>query len=251
MSLHGGTPASLPSSVSEGSGNDSLGASNIPLNATAQLSPAHLAAIAKIVRYTLAVQARVSQADSVRSVPSSVPAANVAVDIPSLPSSFCGTFGSQSAALLVSGTVGTASQWPPLSAVSIRGRPAFVFPSFVSTFEPPIPSLVSSGANASVLGLQPGLAGVSQPNSTLPAPILHQPFVAGPVFSPIPAKLVSQIVTGKFVELNELLSSNIVHTEPEPQLIFDGRLVLTPLLRKPSGALSTLPLGWRHFPASH
>ena len=31
------------------------------------------------------------------------------------------------------------------------------------------------------------------------------------------------IVSGKFVELDELLSTNIVLTEPEPQLLFDGR----------------------------
>ena len=58
---------------------------------------------------------------------------------------------------------------------------------------------------------------------SIPAPVLHQPFMVCPGFSPIPAKLVSQIVPGKFVELNELLSSNIALNEPEPQLLFDGR----------------------------
>ena len=48
----------------------------------------------------------------------------------------------------------------------------------------------------------------------------------------IPAKLVGQIVAGKFVELNELSSSNIVLNEPEPQLLFDGRLVLTSTPKK-------------------
>lgn len=62
--------------------------------------------------------------------------------------------------------------------------------------------------------------------------ILHQPLVAGPGFSPVPAKLVSQIVAGKFVELNELLSANLVLTEPEPQLLFEGRLVLTSTPKK-------------------
>ena len=46
-------------------------------------------------------------------------------------------------------------------------------------------------------------------------------------FSPILAKIVTQIVSGNFVEFDELLSSNIVLTEPEPQLLLDGRLVLT------------------------
>ena len=45
-------------------------------------------------------------------------------------------------------------------------------------------------------------------------------------FTSIPAKLVGQIVAGKFTQLNELSSSNIVLDEPEPQLLFDGCLVL-------------------------
>ena len=40
-------------------------------------------------------------------------------------------------------------------------------------------------------------------------------------------KLVSQIVTGKFIELNKLLSTNLVLNKPKPQLLFDGQLVLT------------------------
>ena len=60
-----------------------------------------------------------------------------------------------------------------------------------------------------------------------PAPILHQPFVVGLGFSRIPPKIVTQIASGKFVEFDELLSTNIALMEPEPQLLFDGRLVLT------------------------
>ena len=55
----------------------------------------------------------------------------------------------------------------------------------------------------------------------------------GPGFSPVPAKLVSQIVAGKFVELHKLLPSNIVLTEPDPQLLFNGHLVLTLPPKKP------------------
>lgn len=50
-------------------------------------------------------------------------------------------------------------------------------------------------------------------------PVLHQPFVVGPGFSPVPAKVVSQIVAGKYADLSELLSVNIVQNEPEPQLL--------------------------------
>ena len=64
--------------------------------------------------------------------------------------------------------------------------------------------------------------------------------MAGPGFSPAPAKLISQIVAGKFVELNELLPSNIVLKEPEPQLLFDGCLVLTSLPKKPKGCIGDI-----------
>ena len=55
---------------------------------------------------------------------------------------------------------------------------------------------------------------------------LHQLFMVGPSFLPVPAKVVSQIVAGEFVELNELLN------ELEPQLWFDGWLVLTSTPKK-------------------
>ena len=72
-----------------------------------------------------------------------------------------------------------------------------------------------------------------QASSLSSLPALQQPFVVGLGFSPIPAKLVGQIVAGKFVDLSELLSSNIASAEPEPQLYFEGRLVLTFMPKKP------------------
>ena len=53
-----------------------------------------------------------------------------------------------------------------------------------------------------------------------------------PGFSPIPAKLVRQIVSGKFAELSELLASNHVSSEPKPQLLFDGHLIFTSAPKK-------------------
>ena len=67
------------------------------------------------------------------------------------------------------------------------------------------------------------LGGISLLTQT---PILHQLFALGPGFSPVPAKLVNQIMAKEFVELNELLD------EPKPQLRFDGRLVLTSTPKK-------------------
>ena len=55
----------------------------------------------------------------------------------------------------------------------------------------------------------------------------------GPDYSPFPAKLVSQIRGGKFVDLSELLAANLVSSETEPQLMLDGRLVLSAPPKKP------------------
>lgn len=64
-------------------------------------------------------------------------------------------------------------------------------------------------------------------------PILNQSFIVGPGFTPVPAKTVGQVVAGKFVDLGDLLPSSVTSTEPEPQLLFDGRLVLTSTTKKP------------------
>ena len=53
-----------------------------------------------------------------------------------------------------------------------------------------------------------------------------------PSFSSILAKTVSQIVAGKYVDLGDLLSVNIVQTEPESQAFLDGRLVFLPSAKK-------------------
>ena len=116
---------------------------------------------------------------------------------------------SQASALWTAGT-GFSTHSSLAQVSSSQGRPAPVVPSFVSTFETPNPSLVSSCAiTASPVASQAGLA-INSVFPSVSAPILHQPFVVGLEFSPILAKLVGQIVAGKFVELNDLLSSSIV-----------------------------------------
>ena len=59
----------------------------------------------------------------------------------------------------------------------------------------------------------------------LASPLLDQPFIVGPRFSPVPAKVVAQFVAGKYINLSDLLAVNLVQREPEPQLLLDGRLV--------------------------
>ena len=110
----------------------------------------------------------------------------------------------------------------------MQGRPNFVVPFFVSTFSPPAPSVAPLLLSVAA-GLLP-----SALSSSSNVPVLQQSFVVAPGFSPVPPKLASQIVSGKFVELRELLSSNIVHThsDSDPQLFFDRQLVLTSTPKK-------------------
>ena len=116
---------------------------------------------------------------------------------------------SQASALWTAGT-GFSTHSSLAQVSSSQGRPALVVPSFVRTFATPNPLLVSSCAiTASPVASQAGLA-INSVFPSVSVPILHQPFVVGLEFSPIPAKLVGQIVAGKFLELNDLLSSNIV-----------------------------------------
>ena len=109
--------------------------------------------------------------------------------------------------------------WQPLVLVFVcyfacyhfhetQRRPDFVVPAFVSTFALLIPAVTSSTNTTAVTPLS--LSGIS---SLVQTPILHQPFVVSPGFSPVPVKLVSQVTAGKFVQLNKLLSANLVLNE--------------------------------------
>ena len=49
-------------------------------------------------------------------------------------------------------------------------------------------------------------------------------FVVGPGHTPIPAKLVKKITNGEFVELADLLSTNLCAVDLEPQAFLDGTL---------------------------
>ena len=72
----------------------------------------------------------------------------------------------------------------------MQGRTDFVVPSFVTTFASPI-TTVTLSSNTAAVTASPSVSGIS---SLAQTPILHQPFVVGPGFSPVPATLVSQIV---------------------------------------------------------
>ena len=112
---------------------------------------------------------------------------------------------------------------------SLPGRPiqsmSPVVPSFVSTFANLSMSVFSL---ASAYNLPTGAKHDGADCPAVPAsPVMDQPFIVGPGFSPVPVKLVAQIVAGKLVDLSELLAVILVQKDPEPQLLLDGRLVLT------------------------
>ena len=101
-----------------------------------------------------------------------------------------------------------------------------VVPSFVSTFANP--SMLASVFSPRISSLQNDVTrDVADRSTVLLSPLLDQPFIVGPGFSPVPARLVAQIVSGKYINLSDLLAVNLVQREPEPQLLFNGHLVLT------------------------
>ena len=214
-----------PASVSAPSASSVASTASSSSSVVSPMSPAFLAAVATAVQQVLSAQ----QASSppACSVPASVANFGGVSASPAQSSQLA----AQASSFAASGA-GFSSPVPATAISPASGRPnSCVVPTFVSTFSSPVPSLAHSAfpsnLNAALPSTTIGAA------SLAPLPVLHQPFVVGPGFSPVPAKLVSQIVAGKFVELHELLPSNIVLTEPEPQVLFDGRLVLTSPPKKP------------------
>ena len=136
----------------------------------------------------------------------------------------------QTATFLASGGAFPEQQGISLHS-STQGRPNLTVPSFVATFATPGAPILSTSITAGAPVPVP-LSDISVVASMPSGPFLQQPFVVGPGFSPIPAKTVSQIVAGKYVDLGELLSVNIVQTEPESQAFLDGRLVFLPSAKK-------------------
>ena len=145
-------------------------------------------------------------------------------------SPFDGTFGGIPA-ISASGSAPSSTIVPGPSST---GRPlsSIIVPSFVSTFTAPVMSVSSCAVStaSSLFGAPRDVAVASTVHSS---PVVDHPFVVGPGFSPVPAILVSQILAGKYIDLNELLPANLQLKEPEPQLLLDGRLVLTSQPKKP------------------
>ncbi|KAK2547041.1 hypothetical protein P5673_033201 [Acropora cervicornis] len=167
-----------------------------------------------LVSQTVQAALQASQFHASPAIASSVPS--------SAASSSSDTLNSSAASFLASGTGFQQAQ----SSSTTQGRNiTIVVPSFVSTFNAPASALASASA--------PATSSFSLRSEAFLAPhakssaLADWPFVVGPGFSPVPGKLVSQILRGTFVDLSKLLSVNLVSSDPEPHLMLDGRLVLT------------------------
>ena len=81
-------------------------------------------------------------------------------------------------------------------------------------------------------------------NSSALYPILEQPLVVGPGYSPIAYTGVATIVAGKYLNLADLLPDNNAQPDDhERQLFFDGRLALTAPRRVNKRQMTDL-VGW-------
>ena len=147
------------------------------------------------------------------------------------------------------GGVPTIATPAAIVAQPSAGRPVSTssvsVPSFLSTFTAPaLPALSLAASAASPLGgsshvaSNVAVASVPSPSASI---VADQPFVVGPGVSPVPAKLVSQIMAGKYVDLCDLLPANLQVREPEPHLLFDNRLVLTSQPEKSSRRIEDIP----------
>ena len=135
-----------------------------------------------------------AQANQLQSLVSSLPSTSL-TDSSNLP-------------LAVSSSLVASSSAPHLpSAVQTpsTGRP-IVVPSFVNTGTFTAPAGSSRILPSSLSMLSPSIASAPLPAcptsfSSSTVPTLQQPFIVGPGFLPVPYKLVSQITSGKFINL--------------------------------------------------
>ena len=190
----------------------------------AGISLAIVSLITQTVRAALAAECANTPPSSLASTPP-IPS----VPSPSVPWTTTSACSGGVPPLLLSSTHAFLTAGAGVAGPSLPGRPIQslfpVVPAFVSTFANPSMSVSSS---ASAFNLPSGATRDVADRPAVPAsPVVDQLFVVGPGFSPVPAKLVAQIVAGKYVDLSELLAVNLVQKDPEPQLSLDGRLVLT------------------------
>ena len=174
----------------------------------AAISPDVVAQIVTAVKASLAAEKEKSP-EHVSLHASSVYTSHVVVSHPAISHSFGGgpaDLQFHSSAFLASGSalpVASASSSPS------SGMPSFIVPSFVNTFTAHVFSI--PGAASSYCASSPSVSMIFSsatrvvspslfPSSELvPSfPVLHQLFIVSPGFAPVPAKTVSEIVSGTF-----------------------------------------------------
>ena len=208
----------------------SVASSAPPPTSTITLDPAFVAAVASAVQAALTPVT--PQASGIS--PSSITGAACLPGLANVPSSSGGVpvlahgLEQRTSSFLASG-VSPFSVPSSLQPAVPQGRPLLSVPSFISTFATPR-SAISSPAIATGASLSVP-SSVSSTSLGLPSSF-QQPFVLPPGFTPVPAKTVSQILAGKFIDLGDLLSANISEKEPESQVYFGGQLVVTPSAKK-------------------
>ena len=85
----------------------------------------------------------------------------------------------------------------------------------VDSFPSPIMSTRASGSSGGGLSFVP------------PSISPEKAFVVGPGHAPIPAKVVSKIISGQFVDLADLLSANLRAVDQETHTFLDGKLLVS------------------------
>ena len=193
-------------------------------NSDAGISPAMASFIARTVQAALAAERANNQASSLAIASPSATVvsglANPPVSSPVQPGGYSGGVPQSGTSLLCSSANSFLAAGGGLSH---QGRPfqsmPVIVPSFVSTFSTPsMSSSVSSAVNVS--NLQNGASGdIADRSAVLPSPLLDQMFVVGPGFTAVPAKIVAQILAGKFIDLSDLLAVNLVQKDPEPSTV--------------------------------
>ena len=190
--------ANVPST--SGSGGSLEGLPAVDASGEAGISPAIVSLITQTVRAALAAKRANNPPSSLASTPP-IPS----VSSPSFPSTSTSAC-SGGVPSLSSSTHAFLTAGAGAAGLSLPGRPiqstSPVVPSFTSTFANPSMSVFSS---ATAYNLPNGATrDVADRPTVLASPVLDQPFIAGAGFSPVPAKLVAQIVAGKYVDLSEL-----------------------------------------------
>ena len=202
-----------------------------PLTSEFTLTPAFVAAVATVVQAALTPQA--SSSGIIRLFPAQEPGACLVwrtcrLHLGAFPFRLPALSIVQHCSWLLQSHHSVSKQVFSLCSIP-QGRPMISVPSLISTLVTPRSAISSSaiamGASRSVL------SSYSSPNLGLPLSFQQQ-FVLPPGFTSVPAKTVNQILAGKYIDLGDLLSANILEKEPEWQVYFGGNLVITPSAKK-------------------